>query len=320
MIRWLNANDVDALPVIAVPRAGSENRVPSIELTPWVYANMDDILSLLHKHGAILFRGFVFGGVGEFEEFATVFCPNLQHYIGGNSPRTRVSGHVYTATDYSKNVRISLHNEASYLRNLPARIVFFCARPAENGGQTLLADSRRVLGRINPAVRDRFVRRRVKYVNNLHDGYGVGRSWTAVFETDIRSEVEERLKRDGYEFSWKENGLRTSIVADATAAHPVTGAEAWINQAEQWHPSSLDLKLRNQLLSIMDPEDLPHNAFFGDGSPFAQSDLDNVRAGMQAEERVLNWAKNDVLVCDNILVMHGRLPYSGDRSILVAFG
>jgi hypothetical protein len=142
-----------------------------------------------------------------------------------------------------------------------------------------------------------------------------------VFGTRNRHEVEKRLVADGYEFEWKPGGeLRTSTRAPAILRHPRTQEEVWINQAEQWHPSSLDPSFRTQLLSILREDELPHNAFFGDGSPLHEKDLNKIRKAMAAEERVFHWQEGDILVCDNHLVMHGRQPYSGDRKILVAMG
>jgi len=272
-------------------------------------------------HGAVLFRGFAIGTAQQFESISSIFCDRFSDYGGGNSPRTKVASNVFTSTEYAKDERISMHNEASYLKEMPSRILFFCAKPATQGGQTPIADCRRILSRIDPKVRDRFELKGVLYVNNMHDGAGLGRSWMDVFGTNDRKVVEERLAKDGYEFEWRPGGLlRTSIKAPAILRHPITSEETWINQAEQWHPSSLNPEFRKQLLSIMHEEELPHHAFFGDSSPLEESDLNNIRAAMAAEERVFEWHQGDVLLCDNLLVMHGRQPYSGERKILVAMG
>lgn len=318
MVRWFSDGPSPSLPLVASPEAAP---MSSHQLIDWARANLAQIQTRLHVHGAILFRGFSFDTPEQFQEFAAVFCEEFGDYKGGNTPRTNVGGHVFTATEYPRDARISMHNEASYMRQMPRIVLFYCAQPADSGGQTPLADSRKVLAQIDPSVREKFERKGVCYVNNLHDGSGLGRSWQQVFGTENRSEVERRLREDHYQFEWKEDGgLRTSICAPAITAHPVTGELAWINQAEQWHPSSLEPETREALLDIMADEDLPHNAYFGDGSPLDEGELEEIRAAMSSQERTFDWQQGDVLLCDNFLVMHGRRPFTGNRRVLVAMG
>jgi alpha-ketoglutarate-dependent taurine dioxygenase len=202
---------------------------------------------------------------------------------------------------------------------MPRVIMFFCERPAGVGGQTPVADCRKILAGLKDDVRRRFTEKKVQYINNLHGGEGVGRSWQEAFETQDRGVVEQRLREDGYAFTWKPDGsLRTSIVCDAVGTHPETGEAAWINQAEQWHPSGLEPKTRRTLKMLMSEEDFPHNATFGDGSLLPEADLQHIREVMSAEEKVFEWQGGDVLVCDNILVAHGRQPYEGERRVLVS--
>ena len=291
------------------------------DLAGWAAQSSLQVRELLNIHGAILFRGFCFGSAHSFRGCASSFCPSLHNYAGGNSPRTRVEGNIFTTTEYPAGARISLHNEASYLRQMPQRILFYCETPPTQDGQTPLADCRRIYGRLHRDVREKFERRGVMYVNNLNGGCGVGRSWQAVFQTQDRRAVEARLQDDGYEYEWtNDNGLRTAIVAQATAVHPNTKEPLWINQAEQWHPSSLPPETRRALASIVAERDFPHNAFFGDGSPLDEHELAHIRQLMREEERVFHWAAEDLLVCDNFMVMHGREPFQGPRRILCALG
>lgn len=316
MIEW--HTDQTALPLVGTPQ---EKTSSSGQLHSWLLANKEQIQQLLHRHGAILFRGFGVVSVQHFQDIASIFCDEFADYAGGNSPRTRVMSHVFTSTEYPKEERISNHNEASYLKHMPNRILFCCLKRAEKGGQTPLADCRRVLNRIDPQVRSRFERNGVRYVNNLHGGAGIGRSWMQAFDTKDRQEVERRLTEDGQAYEWRaDGGLRISMQAPAILRHPKTLEEVWINQAEQWHPSGLDSTVREELLSIVREDELPHNAFLGDGSPLRTQDLKNIRAAMAAEERVFEWQEGDVLLCDNLLVMHGRQPFSGDRKVVVAMG
>jgi len=156
-------------------------------------ANKAQVQSLLHQHGAVLFRSFGVASAEEFQNIAGVFCHRLGDYIGGNSPRTKVMSHVFTSTEYPAEEKISLHNEASYLKRMPGSILFYCQKTAATGGQTPLADCRRVLARIDPEVRNRFNRHGVRYVNNLHGGAGLGRSWMQAYGVKDRNEVEKLL-------------------------------------------------------------------------------------------------------------------------------
>jgi len=321
MVKWLHVEGECGLPCIATPQGSSGREASCAALTEWVGENPIAVKEKIEDHGAVLFRGFSFESVKDFDEFANVFCPSRQDYIGGNSPRTRIKDGVYTATEYPNSAKISLHNEASYLRSMPRHILFYCEAAPKRGGQTPLADCRKVFLGIAPSIRECFVSKRIKYVNNLHGGYGFGRSWREVFQTEDRREVEQWLEVRGYEFCWKaDGGLRTSIVGDGAAKHPETNEDVWINQAEQWHPSSLDSRARKSLLSLLKEEDLPHNAYFGDGTPIMETDLEHIRRVLAEQEVVFEWAEKDVLLCDNYLVAHGRQPFTGERKILVALG
>jgi hypothetical protein len=315
MVEW--CSDPTALPLVGA----ATGRYSGDQLREWLLINKEDIQQRLHARGAILFRGFDISSPAHFQEIASIFCNDFSDYVGGNSPRTRVSSHVFTSTEYPKEERISMHNEASYLLCMPRTILFCCLQPASTGGQTPLADCRRVLSRIDQRVRDRFDRAGIRYVNNLHGGVGLGRSWKQAYGTDDRGEVERQLKANGGAFEWRRNGsLRTSMLAPATARHPATDEKVWINQAEQWHSSSLDPALLEDLRWILSEDELPHNAYLGDGSPLNADDLADVRKAMAAEERIFDWQKGDVLLCDNCLVMHGRQPFTGNRKVVVAMG
>jgi len=322
MINWLDIEGRYSLPCVATPRDLGSRGKSSAALTEWVEGNLGFVTEKLQTHGAVLFRGFSFEGIEDFDKFANVFCPVRQDYIGGNSPRTKVKGEVYTATEYPNSAKISLHNEASYLRNMPRKILFYCAAPPKDRGQTPLADCRKVLQKIDPSVRERFARKGIKYLSNLHGGCGFGRSWQDVFQTEDQGQVERWLKMSGYEYSWKVGGgLQTSIVGEAVMKHPETKEDVWVNQAEQWHPSSLDPKARNALLSLLKKEEeFPHNAYFGDGAPLTEPDLEHIRQVLAEQEVVFKWTEKDVLLCDNYLVAHGRQPFTGERKVLVAFG
>jgi alpha-ketoglutarate-dependent taurine dioxygenase len=63
---------------------------------------------------------------------------------------------------------------------------------------------------------------------------------------------------------------------------------------------------------------LGSHARYGDGSEIPIEDLEAVRAAYRASEVASPWQPGDLLMLDNILAMHGRKPFRGERRVLVA--
>ena len=293
-----------------------EPALHGVSLPEWAGSNREFIKQRLQRHGAILFRGFNLSSVDEFELLLRSVAGDLLEYSYRSTPRTQVSGRIYTSTEYPAHQTIPLHNEMSYTRSWPMMLGFFCLEVAAAGGETPIADSRKVFSVIDPAVRDRFARKQVMYVRNY--GEALDLSWQNVFQTEDRSEVEDYCRSAGIEFEWKsDNELRTRQVCQAVATHPDTGEHVWFNQAHLFHVSSLGEQMRESLLST---EELPRNACYGDGSPIEVAALAEIRSAYERETVVFSWQQRDVLLLDNMLAAHGRRPYRGSRTIVVGMG
>jgi alpha-ketoglutarate-dependent taurine dioxygenase len=255
----------------------------------------------------------------DFEAFVTAINPRLRRYTEGQSQRAAVQGSVYTSTEYPAPEDITLHNELSYVSDPPERLFFFCETAPATGGETPIADCRRAYQLIAPALRDRFVERRVRYVKNMHGGMGFGgKSWQEHFETTDREAVEAYLTGSSVEFRWKPDGtLWTSQVRPAAITHPATGETVWFNQADLWHYTNLGKKGAT-LLRLVGEDGLPTNAYYGDGTPMEAAHLEAIRQLFWREATIFRWEAGDVLMLDNRLVAHGRRAYTGERRILVA--
>jgi len=298
------------LPLVVQP-AGER-----LNLITWAASNRDWIETHLLKHGGILFRNFKINGTTEFEQFIQTISGELLDYSYRSTPRSQVSGKIYTSTEYPASQSIPLHNEMAYSLNWPMKIWFFCLKSAEAGGETPIADSRKVFARLDSKIKEKFMQKKVMYVRNYGDKLDL--NWQNVFQTTNKSEVENYCRKSGIEFEWKDsNHLRTRQVCQAVATHPKTGETVWFNQAHLFHVSSLEREVYQSLLAAFKEEDLPRNSYYGDGSPIEAFVLDEIRQVYQEEVVVFPWEEGDILMLDNMLAAHGRLPFAGSRKVLV---
>lgn len=296
----------------------------------WAAAHRDGIEAELNRTGAVLLRGLEVATPEQFRAVCAAICPELRNYTGGDSPRTDLADQVYTSTEYPAHLEVFLHNELSYAGWSPDRVFFGCLLPAETGGETHLADGREIHRRLDPDIRARFEERGVTYLQHLWDAGdrpGIGKSWQETFETDDRVEVEEYLRASAMDFEWTDLGIRTAATHPAVLDHPVTGERCWHNQADQWHRDLAGVKVSfgGADDARIDPatagvETLGNHVTYGDGTEIDVEHLLHVRSVSRACEAMFTWQTGDVLAIDNVMVMHGRKPFTGARRVIVAMG
>lgn len=303
----------DELPLLLQPA------LENVNLAAWAAEHRELIESQLLKHGALLFRGFAVETAEKFEECARAMCSELLDYRERSSPRTEINRGIYTSTDYPADQSIHFHNEQSYTKSWPMKLWFYCLRPSERGGATPIADGRKVLSLLNPELVERVRRKRIMYMRNYGDGFGL--TWQAAFQTENKSAVEDYCAQSGIDFEWKDgNRLRTRQIFDNIATHPATGEQVWFEHAAFFHISSLNPAVRESLLAEFADEDLPFNTYYGDGSPLEDAVLDEIREAYRQAAVRFNWEQGDILLLDNMLTSHSRDAFTGERQILVAMG
>ncbi|KOX07137.1 MULTISPECIES: TauD/TfdA family dioxygenase [Micromonospora] len=287
------------------------------DLVSHAHGDASEVRKLLHKHGAVLFRGFDVGGAEGLESLVRTLSGEPLTYVERSSPRSVIHGNIYTSTDYPPQEEIFLHNENSYQAVWPLTLYFHCVEPPLSQGATPLADTRRILASINPAVLDEFRRRRWMVVRNF--AAEIGLPWQTVFNNGNRDEVLDYCKRNGIEAQWLgDDHLRTTAVRDAVHRHPVTGEEIWFNHCVAFHVSTLPEEARLALLEMFGADNLPANTYYGDGAPIPQDVLDHLRSCYRGASVRFDYWRDDVLMVDNMLASHGREPYTGPRRIAVA--
>lgn len=292
--------------------------LPSVRLDAWLRPRRAWFEGLLTQHGALLMRGFSFAGPAALEEVMSAVTDgeDALDYVYRSTPRSLVTGRVFTSTEYPPDREIPLHNELAYHRIWPRKLAFLCLVPAARGGATPIADSRRVYARIPVAVRERFEALGVTYVRNY--GGHLDLNWRDVFQTDRREDVSAFCEANGIEHEWYgQDRLRTRETCQAAAVHPATGERVWFNQAHLFHVSALGAQAQADLVRLCGEGGLPRNCVYGDGTSIEPETIAIIRDAYRAEAVRFSWQAGDLLFIDNMLVAHGRDSFEGERRLVV---
>jgi len=293
-----------------------EPTVAGVDLPAWAGAHRDDIFQMLYRNGAVLFRGFGLTSPSEFEEVAVAICPDLFSEYG-DLPKEPTARRIYQSTPYPNDKAILFHNESSHLPQWPMKQFFFCVIASETGGETPVLDCRRVIEEMDPDVLATFESRGLRYTRTFAEGLDV--SWQDFFKTDSKDDIERLCTGAGMTCEWTDKGyLRISNQATAVSVHPVTGDRVFFNQVQLHHVSCLDAPTRASLLALFDRADLPRNVYYGDGRDIPDDVMAYVGRLFDELMVPVAWEPGDILMLDNMLVSHGRLPFTGRRKVCVA--
>ena len=298
-------------PVTIRPRGGRRDLAEEIQ------SRRANYLEMLHEHGALLFRGFEVADVAGLDRFSSTLSARPLDYVYGSTPRTALSGRIFTATEYPANQEIPLHNENSYQREWPLQIALCCLTPASSGGETPICDMRAVTAAIGDALLDEFAERRVRYVRHYRPIVDV--PWQQVFRTTDTAEVARFCAAQEIAHEWlDEETLRTAQVCQGAARHPLSGERVFFNQAHLFHVSSLGEEGERAMIDLFGMECLPRHACFGDGAEIPRATLARIRAAFRDASFSFPWQTSDVLLLDNMQFGHGRRPFTGPRKVIVA--
>ncbi len=295
-------------------------KLPVDQFVDYLLKNKSNIDEQILTHGAVKFRGVTIDSLDDFQQIVDGVSEKFLNYIDGNSPRTKLTGNVYTSTEYDHTQKITMHNELSYSAQWPSRLYLTCLEPAETQGETLLADSRSILQAMNPDIVAEVERKGIRYIRNLHGGMGMGPSWQDTFETQDKTLLESYCQAYNIQWKWKEDdGLKLIQPSKGIIKHETTGESVWFNQIDQFHPSHLGEELYEIMQSLYETTaDFPMYVEFGDGSPIPEAMVQEILSTIDQLTVAPRWEKNEFLMVDNVLVAHGRNPYTGNRRVLVA--
>lgn len=303
-------------PLIACPaRQG-------VDLVEWIMNNAEIIDTGLLTCGAVLFRGFGPASVESFRRFGETVIAEPMGYEFELTPRAVISGPIHRSTGLPPDIYLNIHNECCAQRNWPMRLALCCLSPAGRGGETPLADRRKVPDRLTPELRKKFARLGIMYFRNISKSELDG-----VFGADARRDIEKYCEWNDDEFEWdRRGGLHLRFITQAIAEHPVTAEAIWFNHACVYLVSSYPFISRPQPIpspvAALPYEPGKHhlNACFGDGSPIDDESVFQIHNAFAKEAVEFPWRKDDILLLDNMLVAHRRNSFTGKREILLTMG
>lgn len=266
-------------------------------------------------HGGILFRGFSGVDIDTFRKLIVALSGSPLEYQERSSPRHEVGQSIYTSTDHPPKRSIFLHNEQSYNVKWPLHIYFYCAVAASAGGATPLADCRKVYRHISKSTREKLESGGYCYARHFSDFLGL--PWREAFQTDQVSMVEEYCRVNDIDFKWGEDDtLSTRQVRPVIRRHPETGETIWFNHLTFFNVSTLGKEAAEAVLSF-GKDQLPNNTYYADGSDLEPEVYAELRSAYLAEQVSFPWQAGDVLMLDNMLVAHGREPFTPPREVIV---
>lgn len=228
-----------------------------------------------------------------------------------------------------------MHNEFVGTR-APRAAAFVCFKAAEEGGEFLIADGRKIFKDLNPEVLERLYRRSIRYsvmelpffgwVDNMPSFMqgGVMGAIKGIASAAINAKVDfsvELLEQFG--------GYDNTRLLQARAPsqppvvrHPVSGEPTWFCNVHSH--SSVLRKQREELYGKEKFEDgasqiNKSDMYYGDDGDLSPTDLSHLDAVTKSNIQYVKMTEGDVVLLDNYKCMHGRNVFDGTRKHGVAW-
>ena len=287
------------------------------DLNHWLEFKRDDLLSDLEEHGAILFRGFPIISDEGFDQFIQAFkLKNLPYKdTFSNAVRYNRTDRVFTASEAPSTLSIFLHHELAQTTVYPSYLFFYCEKASRVGGETPLCRSDILFHQLVmevPEFIDSCEKLGLRYTNLMPDKInqesGQGRNWRSTLGVTDRLSAEELLSDLNYHWEWKKDGALSVTTSVLPAVRKLSGGRS---------------VFFNQLIAAyrgweFNQEGKDSPVCFGDGTKISNRDMDIVIRLADQLSYDLIWEQGDIAIINNFLVMHGRKPYQGKRSILAS--
>lgn len=249
----------------------------------------DLVVRLFKEHGALLFRGFA-PSMEEFEDFTKRFADQFL-FSPSHAPKY---GRPETHAAAEGNEGIPLHTERAWAPAKPDIIYFYCLRPADQGGETILCDAVRLLQSLPDDCKARLQDLKLHFRLHIPKD-ALGRVMAGGQKSPL-----DRL-RPGQTVSANMDGE----VAIIDYIFPCIGTTKYQQQdalADYPFPYLTPVEnggIRHETISL---------ALEG-GAQFPADLFEQLQGAAKACTFGVQWEAQDLLMVDNTWYMHGRPPF-----------
>ena len=286
---------------------------------------------LFQSHAAILLRNFPITSRVLLEEYIKTIVPEekLLDYTGGTSPRKKLGTNIYSSTEMPFFLKIPMHSEMAYRKRFPKKIFFYCETAPSFGGETPIADLKKVYQDIPEQVRAKLQNDGIiyyrhlknytlirKYLSLLNPLIKVG-TWQFVFNTHDPKVVDDYCRKNHYGPEWLADGsviLKTRLPA-------MNESGVWFNS---FHFFQVHSRIWGSLMTSafkfmrILARGLDMSATTGLKVRLSDQEISQIVDAYEKNQVAFKWQEGDLLYLDNTLTAHGRNPYFGKRKILVS--
>ena len=326
------------------PPAGCDGRD---EQRAWLAAHAAEVNDATRSHGCVYLRGWKLvedaeGFRSAYEALGLVPCRDPLDAVSAR-PMVDKASAVYEAVNKESraNFFIGMHNEFVGTR-APRAAMFVCFKQAEEGGEFMVADGRRVFRDLDSALLAKLYDKQIRYSVMELPFFGFIDGLPEVLQSPaasavrglvsaaINAKVDFDVKMDwidGDGESAYDGGAARVLQARApvqppVVLHPVSGEPTWFCNVH-----SHSAVLRKQREAVYGAEQFTDGAsqinksdmYFGDDSDLSDDELAALDALTKKHTTYLKMRPGDAVLLDNYQTMHGRNVFKGTRKHAVSW-
>lgn len=300
----------------------------------------------LIEQGAVLLRGFPIASPKEFRSAVTgLGLVPWDDYLFRETERDPVDDKVFTTNNFQRqSAHGGLHSENCYSPDRPRWLAFFCQRAPQCGGETLLCDAVEAYAQLSGRLRQKF-----KSAIRECDYIIPQRDYQKVFKTTDPQQVRAACLKADCSVYQNAPGrgdkayTRTIFRRPYVVEVPETGRQGLLININIWSPlGPLEVwRLFRERHSLADWLAVHANYATSftywsiirrlcahihiSGQRVVELPLDpgerrELGCAMADQLTAFPWKNGDVLILDNLQMLHCGLPWRGERVLRVMMG